>query len=254
MSRDAATGFVLRTWPLREADLIVSILTLEHGKVRGVARGAMRPKSRWAGALGPMTEVRVQWSQREGDELVSLTDGAIVKSPYRHQRDLATTWSLAFIAEMVDATAPAHDADETGYRLLRAAVDAMDAGAPPVPVARYVQAWLLRLHGVLPDARACVSCGAPLAAEGGTFHWSLHGIACLRCHRGEGVSLLPEDLVFLEQIRRAGPGAVGTPDPKVLRRVSLMLRHVTRELMGSRELKSERFLDEIDRLETGGTT
>jgi DNA repair protein RecO (recombination protein O) len=248
MIRDSGTGFVLRTWPLREADLIVSLYTLEHGKVRGVARGASRPKSRWGGALGAMTEVRAAWQQREGDELLSLSDGSIVRSPYRLPPDLATTWSLAFIAELVDATAPSHDADETAYRLLRAAVDAMLAGGPPVAIARYVQAWLLRLQGVLPDARECVSCGASMKGEGGTWHWSLHGIACERCGGGDGIALLAEDLAFLEQVRRVAPASIVVPDARVMRRVSLLLSHVTRELMGGRELKSERFLEELDRL------
>lgn len=247
MIRDSGTGFVLRTWPLREADLIVSVFTLEHGKIRGVARGATRPKSRWAGALGAMTEIRAAWQAREGEELVSLTDGSIVRSPYRHEQPLEVTWSLAFVAELVDATAPAHDADATAYRLLRAAVDAMLAGAPPVLVARYVQAWLLRLHGVLPDADACVACGTSLREDGGTWHWSLHGIACLRCGGADGIALLAEDLAFLDQVRRVGPSAIAPPSPQSLRRVSVLLSRVTRELMGGKELKSERFLAEIER-------
>lgn len=248
MTSESGTGFVLRTWPLRESDLIVSAFTLEHGKIRGIARAALKPKSRWAGALDPMTEVAFEWRQKEGEELVSLSDGSIVRSPYRQERDLATTWSLAFIAELVDATALAGDPEPTAYRLVTASVDAMLSGAAPVLVARYVQAWLLRLHGVLPDARECVTCGASLAAEGGTWHWSLHGVACPRCHSGDGVALLAEDLAFLEHVRRVAPARLEPPDPLVLRRVSMLLRHVTRELMGSKELRSERFLDELDRL------
>lgn len=248
MLRDSGSGFVLRTWPLREADLIVSLFTLEQGKLRGVARGATRPKSRWGGALGAMTELSIAWQHREGDELVALSDGSIIRSPYRHEQPLEVTWSLAFVAELVDATAQPGDPDETAYRLLRASTDAMLAGAEPVPVARYVQAWLLRLQGVLPDARTCVACGAGLEGEGGTWHWSLHGIACLRCGGDDGIALLEGDLLYLEQVRRVGPGSLVTADPAVLRRVSLLLRHVTRELMGGKELRSERFLSELDRI------
>jgi DNA repair protein RecO (recombination protein O) len=240
------TAFVLRTWPLRESDFVVSVYAKEYGRIRGVARGATKPKGRWAGALDAMTEVSLEWKAREGEELLSLTDGSIVRSPYRAELSLETTWALAFVAELVDLTAPAGDADETLYRLLRAAVDAALAKAPPVGIARYVQAWVLRLHGILPDEAACVACGEALR-EGGTWHWSMHGIACGRCHRGEeGVSVLPEDLAFLEATRRVSPSAIGVVDPAVLRRVGNLLRHVTREALG-RELRSERFLDELDR-------
>jgi len=240
------TAFALRTWPLREADLIVSAYAREHGRIRGVARGAMRPKGRWAGALDALTEIEVEWRAREGEELLGFTDGSIVRSPYRAGLGLDATWALAFVAELVDLTAPAGDADETLYRLLRATVDAALAGAPAVALARYAQAWVLRLHGVLPDEAACVACGEPLR-EGGAWHWSLHGIGCSRCHRGEeGVVVMPQDLAFLESVRRIAPKDLSPPDPAVLRRVGNLLRHVTREALG-RELRSERFLDELER-------
>ena len=249
MKTGAGTGFVLRTWPLREADLIVSAYTLEHGRIRGVARAATRPRSRWAGALDAMVEVSFEWREKEGEELLSLTDGSIVRSPYRVARDLGTSWTLAAIAELVDVTAPPNDPDETAYRLLRAAVDALLGGTPPLLVARYVESWVLRLHGVLPDMIACVRCERPLT-EGGTWHWSLHGLACPSCLREEvgGVAVMPEDLALLDEMRRRGPASIATPHPRVLRRVTMLLRQLLRELIG-RPLKSEPFLDDLERLE-----
>ena len=147
MKADSGTGFVLRTWPLRESDLIVSIYTHEHGKIRGVARGAKTQRSRWLGALDPMVEVSLDWKAKEGDELFTLTDCSIVHSPYRQARDLPISWTLAYIAELVDVTAPAHDPDEAAGRLLRSSVDALLAGAHHGVIARYVTAWVLRLRG-----------------------------------------------------------------------------------------------------------
>jgi recombinational DNA repair protein (RecF pathway) len=127
-------------------------------------------------------------------------------------------------------------------------VDALLAGAPPRVVGRYAQAWVLRLHGVLPDAAACVSCGADLTRDGGTWHWSVHGIACGRCLKPDaGPAVLAEDVAFLESVRRAAPGDVAAPSPHALRRVGVLLSHLLREFLG-RELKSEKFLEEIDRL------
>ena len=240
------TGFVLRTWPLRESDLIVSILTQEHGKIRGVARAAKSPKGRWLGALDPLVELSVSWKSREGEELLTLTDCSIVRSPYRQSRDLPILWTLAFIAELVDTTAPAHDPDETTGRLLRSSVDALLAGAHHAVIARYVAAWVLQLHGVLPDPTRCADCGIALV-DGGTWHWRVHGVGCARCVSGEagGPVLLAEDIAFLGEMRRCGPAAVATPDARVLRRVGTFLRHLVHELAG-KPLKSERFLDELD--------
>ena len=82
-------GFVLRKWPLRDSDVIVSVFTREHGKIRGVAHGARRGRSKWSGALEPLTLVELHWRQREGQELVSLRDVTIEHSPYHPMPGLA---------------------------------------------------------------------------------------------------------------------------------------------------------------------
>jgi DNA repair protein RecO (recombination protein O) len=241
-------GFVLRTWPLREADLIVSAYVREHGKIRAVAHGAKRPRSRWAGALDPLTEVELCWREREGQELVSLRDGDIVRSPYHPMPSLEATWALAFIAELVDETAPPHDADETLYRLVRACIDAILAGGHAGTVARYAHAWVLRLHGVLPDVQACASCGANLARSGGSWRSRVHGLACRRCAGAEdqgGPTLFAEDIAALAEMARKPPGDVSAPSDKALRRIGVFLHQVLVEHLG-KQLKSERFLDELE--------
>ena len=59
MRLKSSDSFILATYALRETDRIVSFLTRDAGKKRGVARGARRTKSAFAGALEPMTEARV---------------------------------------------------------------------------------------------------------------------------------------------------------------------------------------------------
>lgn len=247
MERDV--GFVLRTWPLRETDLIVSFFARDHGRIRGVAHGARRPKGRWAGALEPLCEIEVQWRAREGEELHSFSgEPSIVRSPYQRFPGLEVAWTLAFVAELVDETAPAHDADATLYRLVHACLDALAEGATPRVVARYAEAWVLRLHGVLPETDACAGCGAPLAREGGSWAWELHGLACPSCARGRaepGPVLLPEDLRFLDQARRRPPAGMEAPSPATLRRLGAFLGRLLSEFLG-RELRSERFLAELD--------
>ena len=113
-------------------------------------------------------------------------------------------------------------------------------------IARYVTAWVLRLHGVLPDPTTCAGCGAPLP-DGGAWHWRLHGVGCERCVTGDdaGAALLADDVAFLEEMRRSPPSAIAAPDARVLRRTGVFLRQLVQELTG-KPLKSERFLDEAD--------
>ena len=162
-----ADALVLRTYKLGEADRIVVFLTRDRGKKRGVAKGARRPRSRFVGALEPLTEVRVAYFEKERRELVGLNyaeTGAIAAVGGAVRRRSATAH---YFAELIDEWAPEADADERLYRLGASMLDALAAGAPVEPLARYFECWLLRLQGVYPEARGTLSDGALAFLDGG---------------------------------------------------------------------------------------
>src|SRR5579864_6370938 len=74
-------AIVLRSYPMREADLLVTLFTRSDGKVRGVARSAMKSKKRFGGALEPLTLVRVYWEERERHELTRIDSCDVLHSP-----------------------------------------------------------------------------------------------------------------------------------------------------------------------------
>ena len=154
-----ADALVLRTYKLGEADRIVVFLTRDRGKKRGVAKGARRPRSRFTGALEPLTEARIAYFEKERRELVGLNYAEPVRSPLM----LGATEALGYIgyfAELLDEWAQEADADERLYRLGAAMLEALGAGAPVEPLARYFEYWLLRLQGVYPESRETLSEGA----------------------------------------------------------------------------------------------
>src|SRR5262249_62007070 len=73
-------AFVLRTYALKEADKICVFLTRDHGKLRGVAHGARKLRSRFGSALEPFTEVALTYYQKEARELVSISTCDILRS------------------------------------------------------------------------------------------------------------------------------------------------------------------------------
>ncbi|MGE0446835.1 MAG: DNA repair protein RecO [Vicinamibacterales bacterium] len=154
-----ADALVLRTYKLGEADRIVVFLTRDRGKKRGVAKGARRQRSRFVGALEPLTEVRVAYFEKERRELVGLNYAETVRSPLV----LSTEGALeivSYFAELIDEWAQEADADDRLYRLGVSMLDALASGAPVEPLARYFEYWLLRLQGVYPEARGSLSEGA----------------------------------------------------------------------------------------------
>ncbi|HXD15786.1 MAG TPA: DNA repair protein RecO [Vicinamibacterales bacterium] len=165
-----ADALILRTYKLGEADRIVVFLTRDRGKKRGVAKGARRPRSRFAAALEPMTEARVAYFEKERRELVGLNYAETIRSPLAFamsaggpakaalvEEGIGALGYLGYFAELLDEWAQEADADDRLYRLGASMLDALSAGAPVEPLARYFEYWLLRLQGVYPEARGTLS-------------------------------------------------------------------------------------------------
>ena len=159
MQLHTADALILRTYTLGESDRIVVFLTSDRGKKRGVAKNARQSRRRFGGALEPLTYGRVGYREREGRDLARLDYVAPIRSPL-----LAADWEalgyVGYFAELIDEWAPEADPNEALFRLGVSMVDAMAAGIPIDPLARYFEFWLLRLQGVYerdarlsPDAR-----------------------------------------------------------------------------------------------------
>ena len=151
-----ADALVLRTYKLGEADRIVVFLTRDRGKKRGVAKGARRPRSRFTGALEPLTEVSVAYFEKERRELVGLNYAETRRSPLMLGSSDALGY-VSYFAELLDEWAQEADADDRLYRLGASMLDALAAGTPVEPLARYFEYWLLRLQGVYPESRGTLS-------------------------------------------------------------------------------------------------
>jgi len=150
---------VLRTYKLGESDRIVVFLTRDRGKKRGVARGARRPRSPFLGALEPLTEVKVAYFEKERRELVGLNYAETCRSPLSLGSQEALG-HVSYFAELLDEWAQEGDADDRLYRLGASMLDALAAGAPVEPLARYFEYWLLRLQGVYPESQGSLSSAA----------------------------------------------------------------------------------------------
>ncbi len=147
----SADALILRTYKLGEADRIVVFLTRDRGKKRGVAKGARRPRSKFVGALEPLTQVRVAYFEKERRELVNLNYSEPARSALSNGT-IEVLGCAVYFAELIDEWAADADADERLYRLGASMVDALAGGVPPEPLARYFEYWLLRLQGVYPAA------------------------------------------------------------------------------------------------------
>ena len=112
--------FVLRTYPFRESDLIVSFFTRDLGKLRGVARRARRPKSPFGSGLERLSHVRMAYFQRENAELVNLSGCELIQSQFAMQSEYARSLALDYFTEVAEQLLPPHEPNEKFFRLLMA--------------------------------------------------------------------------------------------------------------------------------------
>ena len=243
-------ALILRTYKLGEVDRIVVFLTRDRGKKRGVAKGARRAKSRFAGTLESLTRAGVAYYERELRDLVRINYIETQRSPLavvaRNPQDASALGHAEYFAELIDEWAPEGHADERLYRLGSSVMDALADGAPTERLARYFEFWLLRLQGVYPQLSACPECGGPY--DGGALMPAReHHFVCLRCGSGGGTAVSLDALRFLRSAAAASPEALqGIPlDPHAARELEtahrrLINMHLDKELKSARVLRQLR--------------
>ncbi len=243
-----AEALILRTYRLGEVDRIVVFLTRDRGKKRGVAKGARRVRSRFLGALEPMTVGRVRYFEREHRDLVRLDEVDVARSPFTIA-DGDAFGHLGYFAELIDEWAPEADPNEKLFRLGSSAVGALADGVAVDRVARYFEYWLLRLQGVYPSLSRCPWCATDLASEGAVVAPRERVFVCRRCGRSavrSGDVVSPEALAFLKAARARQPHRLGAVPLSARASRELETAHqalITEHL--EKELKSARVLREL---------
>jgi DNA repair protein RecO (recombination protein O) len=177
MALRESEAIVLRTYPMREADLLVTLFTRVEGKVRGVARSAKKSKRRFGGALEPLTYVRAFYDVRERQELTRLDACEVLESPLASEVSYPRAVALGHIAELLDELLPDREANDAVFRLTLSVLHVLTGPEIWMPVT-YFDLWLTRLVGFLPELSECVVCGRNLNSERAWFHALADGLMC----------------------------------------------------------------------------
>src|SRR5262249_11736280 len=191
VSARVSEALVLRTYPLKEADLVVSFLTRDQGKLRGVAKRARKPKSPFGSGLERLSHVRMAYFQRENRELVNLDSCELIHSQFSLVSDYSASVALDFLAEVSEQLLPSAEPSEKFFRLLLAVLDSLSAPGGVWRGVTYFALWAVRLSGWLPELHVCLSCGSvlddPESPERVFFSRGHAGVICNHCRRALSV-------------------------------------------------------------------
>jgi DNA repair protein RecO (recombination protein O) len=243
MRHRVSDAFILGTYPLREKDRIVSFLTRDAGKKRGVARRARGARSGFAGLLEPMTEARVNYFEKDGRELVSINSLDSIRPSFPLSKDLDRALLLSALAESLQTFVSDSDPAEPFYRLARHSLDSLFAGGVPAAVRAYFDVWILKLSGLFPTPAECAGCGRELDPSNPLlFDGNRPGFVGAECRGAETVRLsaaAAETLLsFLTSPFDPGAKSSGISE------ISALAGRARRHFLGH-ELKSQRVLSEI---------
>ncbi len=196
--RDEAV--VLRTWKLGEADRIISMHTRNFGKIRGVAKGMRRTRSKFGARLEPAGLVSVQLYRGRG-ELETITQ-AVTVNRFVNLRSNASRFAQASaMLEAVELVAQEREPDPDRFTLLTKALATLDDNTHPLVLAGFFLK-LLAHEGVGLALDECVSCGSE--EELCSMDPMAGGVLCRSCRRGRTVS--GETLTLMRQMLNGGLG------------------------------------------------
>ena len=238
---------VLRTWPVHEADLIVSFFTRDYGRMRGVAKAALKSRKRFGGALEPMTLARAWFAERPRQELVRLDQLEILRSPLSAPVDHTRMAVLSFYAEVLDEALPEHDPQDAVFRLLVSVLEQTSAVESEVDTAVDGAHLFFAVddaadgpaarHGPLHGLRR----GMALHAAEISFSSNADGLFCGLHANGSASALSADTWQLAQRMLRAPASAfAGEPWPRKrgqdLRRFTLQTleRHLERKLRARR--------------------
>jgi len=159
-------AIILKTFPLGEADRLVSFLGRSSGRVRGVAAGA-----------------QIWYVEKETRELVRIQQADLLESFHKAQSDYGLSTGLAVISEISELILPEHEVSEPMFRLiLLAAREIERTGDWSLPLS-YFAFWTVRLGGWLPRFDRCVVCDAPFGKHPAFYDANQAGLFCEKCRR-----------------------------------------------------------------------
>ena len=247
MPLHSTEAFALRTYSLAEADKICVFFTRDQGKVRGVAYGARKLKSRFGSSLEPFTEVALTYFQKEGRELVSVSTCEIVRSHFnRAAREVEAASAFSYMAELLTEFLPDQEPNERLYRLVGATLGAMEEQSGLTQILRYFESWLLKLVGFYPDTSNCSMCDGSIGESELAFLSADGAPRCIGCSGGRGTPVdqaLRETLLKMFSLHPTA-FARSTVRPDHLRRMGEINYQIIRHAL-ERDLRSRGMLNQF---------
>ncbi len=239
-------AIVLRTFPLGEGDRLVSFLDRQAGRVRGVARGARLPKSRFGSTLEMLAYIRIWYFERETRELVRINQCELIESFMDVQRDYAATVALALVSEITDSVLGEREAADAQFRLILLTARAVRVNGPSKVVLSYFCLWTARLGGWLGPLDRCSSCGRAFDQDPAFHSSGFAELFCSDCREDWSKQISKEALSIgrtalagtLDKLLKENP-PIGPTKEILSYALDVLERHIEKKLISRNTFEAE---------------
>ncbi len=249
-------GIVLRSMDLGEADRVLTLLTPRLGKLRVIAKGIRRPRSRLGGGLEPFSDVHLVLAVGRTFDVV--TQVALEDPHLGLRNDLHSTAAAWYLVELADRFCEGSADSHEAFVLLAQGLAALDAAPSEVSrevVARWFELHLLDAMGFRPELNRCLECGAEIGRrEMATRRWRVASWGRSASHAALGARPISADaLKVMRHLQRSSlPEVLRLRLPATVQREVERLQHATVSAVLERELRSRDFLEEVATREAAG--
>lgn len=240
MHAERLQAFVLSTLDYGDSDRIVSLFTLEHGRIKAFARGAKKSRKRFGAALETFARIEAQVRVKEG--LSGIQQAEIQNIYPRIRADLAGIAHALYAGELIEAMTPEGHPLPRLYRLLAAYLDRLETEPAVESDRRFFEINLLNILGYRPSLESCARCDMPFAETGALLQENGE-LICRTCTTG-GRPLAAASLKALLACLGTGKFGLIVLPPEIREETGNLLDKAV-EAHADRRLKSLDFLRQV---------
>lgn len=239
-------ALVLRRFDWGEADRLVVLYSREQGKLRAVAKGVRKMRSRKAGHLEPFTHVKLLLGR--GRDIDIITQAEAINLNQNLREDILLASYASYLVELLDRFTAEEGPNRALFRLLLESLGRLGSGLDPGIVMRYYEIRLLDLAGYRPQLFNCTKCEKEIKAEDQYFSAGGGGVICPVCgtSAAEARPVSQTALKYLRHFQRSdfAEASRAKPSQNVSREMEkLMGDYLTYVL--ERELNSPAFIRRV---------
>lgn len=238
-------GIVIKHIPIGEADRIVSLISPSIGKIRAVARGSRKPKSKMGGHLTPISHVKLSIATTK--TIDQITEVETIESFRKIKEDLSLLSKASYIAELAESFVQEENESKQIFYLLLKCLNLLQIVPDTEILIKFFELKLFSLSGFKPEMIICSECGIKLTPSSYKFNFESGGLLCSKCtleihSPGEKLSINSIKLIRFIQNENFEKISQLNSTKNLLDEIEIVISKYLKSIL-DKELKSKPFLD-----------